>query len=68
MPPSNTANGRICIEIHGNRNPAISETRPNVASGLVAERRSNSMKSNSETSNDRPASIASTAMLNTRAM
>src|SRR5580692_10787321 len=48
MPPSNTAKGRICIATKGSRRAAISTTSPNVASGLLDERRSNSMKSNSE--------------------
>ena len=68
MPPSSTANGRICIATQGSRSAAISLTMPNVASGLLAERRSSSMKSNSETSAGSAASIASTARANTRAM
>ena len=67
MPPSSTANGRICIAMNGSRSAAICSTSPNVALGLVAERRSSSMKSNSETSPDNAASMASTAAVNCRA-
>ena len=68
MPPSSTANGRICIATYGSRNAAISSTSPNVASGLVADRRSSSMKSNSATTPDSDASIASTARTKLRAI
>ena len=68
MPPSSTANGRICIATNGSRSPATSRTRPNVASGLVAERRSSSMKSNRDTMPDNAASMASTATVNWLAM
>ena len=67
MPPSSTAKGRICIAIHGSRNAPISATMSSVASGLVAERRSSSIKSNSPTTNVSAATIAPTAKLNTRA-
>ena len=68
MPPSSTANGRICIATYGSRSPAMPTTRPKVASGLVAERRSSSMKSNRLTIPDKAASMASTAKENWRAM
>jgi hypothetical protein len=68
MPPSSTANGRICIAFHGIRKAAISATVPNVVSGWVADRRSNSMKSNSSTSAVSAASIDIIANENTRAM
>ena len=66
IPPSRTANGRICMPTHGSRSAAISLTMPNVASGRVAERRSSSMKSNSAIRPVRAPSMASTASMNTR--
>ena len=66
MPPSSTANGRICIASNGSRSPATCATSPNVASGLVADRRSSSMKSNSATSPASAATIPSTATTNWR--
>ena len=67
MPPSSTANGRICMLIQGRRSAAISATMAKVASGLVADRRSSSMKSNSQISPDRAASMPVTDAMNTRA-
>ncbi len=67
IPPSSTANGRICIATNGIRNAAICSTSPNVASGRVAERRSSSMKSNSDTTPDNASSIERTASKNCRA-
>jgi hypothetical protein len=68
IPPSSTANGNICIATHGKRSAAIVLTIANVASGLVAERRSSSIKSNSPTNPDSPASITTTAKVKAREM
>src|SRR5580658_3655380 len=68
IPPSSTANGRICIATNGSRSPAISTTSPNVASGLLEDRRSSSMKSNSEIRHDSAHSIATTIAANWRTM
>ena len=67
IPPSKTANGRICIATNGIRSAAICTTIANVASGLVADRRSSSMKSNSDTIPASAASIDNTAAMNCRA-
>ena len=53
--------------IQGRRSAPISATMAKVASGLVADRRSSSMKSNSQISPVRAASMPVTDAMNTRA-
>ncbi len=67
-PPNSTANGRIWIMMKGTRSPAISPTKAKVASGLLAERRKSSMKSNMATRPDRAIHAAEIAVTKCLAM
>ncbi len=68
IPPTSTAKGRISMAIYGMRSEATSLTRLNVASALPTDRRSSSMKSNSDTSPVSASTIAVTAARNCRLM
>ena len=56
------------MQIQGRRSAAIWATMPKVASGLVADRRNSSMKSNSPISPVRAASMPATDNTKARAM
>ena len=56
------------MQIQGSRSAAICATMANVASGLVAERRNSSMKSNSPISPVSAASMPLTESMKTRAI
>ncbi len=66
MPPSSTANGRICISIQGMRKTSISRITPKPVAGMAADSRSSSRKSNSATSAVSAANISATATANCR--
>ena len=66
MPPSSTANGRICMATYGRRSAAIWPTVPKLTSGWLAERRSSSMKSNIATRPDSASSMPLAASANWR--